>query len=80
MIVSEYLDNAFPENKLTPSDPYVNAHHKLLIEPFSKVMVNYMKLSHSNDLTAVPLLEEGFEFFEKKLKTTFFGGMNLIFK
>jgi hypothetical protein len=77
MILSEYLDNAFPENKLTPSDPYINAQQKLLIEPFSKVMANYMKVSHK-DLTAVPHLEETFEFFEKKLTTTFFGGINLI--
>jgi glutathione S-transferase len=76
MVVSEYIDNAFPENKLTPADPFVNAQHKLLIEPFSKVMVNHMKVSKNVELTtSVPLLEEGFDYFEKKLHTKFFGGM-----
>ncbi|XP_075114596.1 glutathione S-transferase omega-1-like [Leptodactylus fuscus] len=35
-IVCDYLDEAFPGKKLTPSDPYEKAQQKMLLEHFSK--------------------------------------------
>ena len=76
LTLAEYLDNAFPENKLTPSDPYVNAQHKMLMEHFtSKVWVHFFKL-YRGDSTVVPILTEGFEFIEKKMNSDkFLGGL-----
>jgi len=48
LIISEYLDDLFPENRLKPTDPYVNACHKLLIDKFSKVTGGFYKLLKGN--------------------------------
>ena len=36
-ICDDYLDEIYPENKLTPEDPYERAQMKILMERFSKV-------------------------------------------
>ncbi|XP_069467847.1 glutathione S-transferase omega-1-like [Ambystoma mexicanum] len=36
-ITSEYLDEAYPEKKLTPSDPFQKAQQKMLLEHFNKL-------------------------------------------
>ena len=73
LIVCEYLDSAYPENKLTPEDPYVNAQHKLIVEAFSKVITNFYKIFR-DDPTGLAPFTEALEAFEKKLQTKFFGG------
>ena len=76
VIVCEFLDNFYPEKRLTPSDPYVNAQHKLLLEHYStKILPANMKVSHGkDDGTGAALLTEAFEHLEKKLNGKFFGG------
>lgn len=36
-ICNDYLDDVYPEEKLTPSDPYRNARDKILCEMHAKV-------------------------------------------
>ena len=38
-ITCEYLDEAYPEKKLLPGDPYEKACQKMVFESFSKVRV-----------------------------------------
>ncbi|XP_039217597.1 glutathione S-transferase omega-1-like isoform X2 [Crotalus tigris] len=40
-ITCEYLDEAYPENKLYPADPYEKAYQKMLLEYFSKMLANH---------------------------------------
>ena len=74
LIVCEYLDHVYPENKLIPSDPYTNAKHKLIIEAFSKVITIFYKVYRGEDSTAAQLLLDALEVFEKNLQSKFFGG------
>jgi glutathione S-transferase len=73
LIVCEYLDSAYPENRLTPSDPYTKAQHQLLVEAFSKVITIFYKV-YRGDSTAAPSLMDALEGFEKKLESKYFGG------
>ena len=36
-IVNDYLDDIFPQEKLTPDSPYQRARDKILLERFGKV-------------------------------------------
>lgn len=38
LIIAEYLDNAYPQNKLYPNDPLAKAKDKLLIDRFNTVI------------------------------------------
>uniref|UniRef100_A0A8C6XVM1 Glutathione S-transferase omega n=1 Tax=Naja naja TaxID=35670 RepID=A0A8C6XVM1_NAJNA len=44
-ITCEYLDEAYPEKKLYPADPYEKAYQKMLLEFFSKVLLNIARNS-----------------------------------
>ncbi|KAL7990629.1 hypothetical protein Chor_014059 [Crotalus horridus] len=83
-ITCEYLDEAYPENKLYPADPYEKAYQKMLLEYFSKVppiCISYARAIR-NGKDASALKNE----YQKKLlkleeiimlanhKTKFFGG------
>lgn len=39
LITCEYLDEAYPEKKLFPDDPYERACQRMILELFSKVRV-----------------------------------------
>lgn len=45
LIICEYLDEAYPENKLFPKDPLAKAKDKLLIERFNDVISTMYKVS-----------------------------------
>ncbi|NXD09792.1 GSTO1 transferase, partial [Nothocercus nigrocapillus] len=82
-ITCEYLDEAFPEKKLLPSDPYERASQKMLLDYFAKkieaaVVKYYMAVRDGQDVSALKA-----EFVEKlskleevlsKCNTVFFGG------
>ena len=40
-VCNDYLDEIYPEPKLTPSDPYEKAEDKMLSETFAKVRQFY---------------------------------------
>ena len=80
LITAEYLDQAYPENKLTPSDPYTNAQHKLIVEGFSKVITAFYKFVRKTDPDADKLLADALEVaVEKKLFDNYFGGIHLCY-
>ncbi|XP_076829882.1 glutathione S-transferase omega-1-like [Brachyhypopomus gauderio] len=82
LITSEYLDEAYPEKKLFPSDPFEKAQQKMLMEEFSKVIPLFYKIPGSRksgeDVSALEAelknkLSKLNEVLVKK-KTKFFGG------
>jgi glutathione S-transferase len=79
LVVSEYLDAAYPENKLIPSDPYTNATHKLIVEAFNKLIPFYYKLALKSDLTVGAGFNEALEKFMLLLQDDFFGGKHAAF-
>ncbi|KAK2896730.1 hypothetical protein QQF64_005725 [Cirrhinus molitorella] len=81
-ITCEYLEEAYPEKKLLPSDPFERAQQKMLLEHFSKVIPFFYTISmgkkKGEDVSAAEA-----EFAEKisklnetlaKKKTKYFGG------
>uniref|UniRef100_A0A8C1ZAT5 Glutathione S-transferase omega n=1 Tax=Cyprinus carpio TaxID=7962 RepID=A0A8C1ZAT5_CYPCA len=81
-ITCEYLDEAYPEKKLLPSDPFERAQQKMLLEHFSKVIPYFYKIPVSKakgeDVSALEAeLKEKLAQFNEILankKTQFFGG------
>jgi len=41
LIVSDYLDNLYPEHRLHPSDPYLKAKQQVLVGRFGNVRKNF---------------------------------------
>ncbi len=39
VVCGEYLDEVYPQNPLTPTEPYVKAKQRILMELFGKVLV-----------------------------------------
>ena len=76
MIVSEYLDNLYTENRLQSTDPYTNAYQKLFFEKhFSKLNTCFGKLLTEKDELASSNIKAALEPFEAELKDSdFFGG------
>lgn len=42
LIIADYLDDAYPQNKLYPSNPLAKAKDKLLIDRFNAVINDYI--------------------------------------
>ncbi|XP_054585094.1 glutathione S-transferase omega-1 isoform X2 [Eptesicus fuscus] len=83
-ITCEYLDEAYPEKKLLPADPYEKACQKMVFELFSKVPPLVGRFTRSKDKEDCSGLKEEFRQEFSKLeevltnkKTTFFGGNSL---
>lgn len=74
LINSEYLDAAFPENRLQPTDPYTNAQHKLIVEGFSKSIGGFYKVLRSNTEEDKTTYLNDLEKFQSKLEHNFIGG------
>lgn len=79
LINSEYLDQAYPDNKLIPADPFTNAHHKLFIERYSKLITNFYKMARSNEAEAVNDFKNSLKELNTKLPSTGFVGGWLTF-
>lgn len=79
MIVCEYLDSIYPDNKLIPTDAYQRARQQMVLDSFSRVTAAYLKAIRSNnpEVVAVDLgnLNKTLESFEKNLTGNFFGGL-----
>ncbi len=78
LIIAEYLDAAYSQNKVIPADPLEFAKHKLIIHWFSKIIPSYYKLALKRDLTADLELNNLLADFAKNLKDDYFGGLKLI--
>ncbi|XP_050399462.1 glutathione S-transferase omega-1 isoform X1 [Patella vulgata] len=75
-ICSQYLDDVYPGDKLTPSDPYQKARDQMLIDTFGKAVGQFYKIARNG---------EDFEEFKKSLgryeeelskRGKYFGGNN----
>lgn len=42
LVISDYLDDAYPENRLNPSDPYERARNRILLEQYSPLTSTVM--------------------------------------
>lgn len=79
LIITEYLDEAYPQNKLYPLNPLAKAKDKLLIEKFNGVITNMYKL-YAGTTVDCDIFNEALaslEFFDRELvkrRTPFFGG------
>ncbi|KAF3420985.1 hypothetical protein E2986_05549 [Frieseomelitta varia] len=76
LVIAEYLDDAYPHNKLYPTDPLAKAKDKLLIDRFNSVINTMYKLLYTNRDVFDEVLSE-LEFFERELaskETPFFNG------
>ncbi|XP_071635462.1 pyrimidodiazepine synthase [Temnothorax longispinosus] len=81
LIIADYLDDAYPQNKLYPSDPLAKAKDKLLIDRFNTVISTfYYKGLYSETTLEHDVFNEtltGLELFDRELakrRTPFFGG------
>lgn len=88
LIVVEYLDDKYPENKLYPSDPYRRARDKVLILRFNAVLDTVARIMYPNVRRQTSCEKEnvrevaeelftGVDIFERELrkrKSSFFGG------
>ena len=43
MIVCEYLDSFYPDNRLIPAEPYTRARQQITLDAFSRVTAAYFK-------------------------------------
>ncbi|XP_066457120.1 glutathione S-transferase omega-1-like isoform X3 [Eleutherodactylus coqui] len=71
-IICDYLDEAYPGNKLTPADPYEKAEEKMLLEHFSTVISTLYKIffAKKDNQNTTEVKEQFFEKL-KKLEEVF---------
>ncbi|XP_058805240.1 pyrimidodiazepine synthase-like [Phymastichus coffea] len=79
LIISEYLDEAYPESTLFPKDPLAKAKDKLLIERFNEVITTIYKIyfGKGDDRDLFNEVLKGLDIFDKELAkrgTPFFNG------
>ncbi|XP_036142208.1 pyrimidodiazepine synthase-like isoform X3 [Monomorium pharaonis] len=80
LIIADYLDDAYPQNKLYPSNPLAKAKDKLLIDRFNTVISTIYKALYSEMALEQDVFNEaltGLELFDQELarrETPFFGG------
>lgn len=68
--IGEYLEKAYPQVKLNPSD------HKEMIEEFSQVQMCFYKCIKETDPQYLENLFKALDNFEGKLKDDYFGGFS----
>jgi glutathione S-transferase len=76
MIVCEYLDSLYPENKLIPTDSYVKARQQIILDAFSRVTSAYYKIVRTANPDSLNDLNKSLDYFEKSLTSNYFGGEN----
>ena len=77
MIVCEYLDALYNENKLIPSDPYIRARQQIVLDAFARVTAAYFKTVRTANPDSLNDLNKSLDYFEKTLKNenvNYFGG------
>lgn len=84
VITCEYLDEAYPEKKLFPDDPYEKACQKMTFELFSKVpslVTSFIRAKRKEDHPGIKEeLKKEFSKLEEAMankRTAFFGGNSL---
>ncbi|XP_022293512.2 glutathione S-transferase omega-1-like isoform X2 [Crassostrea virginica] len=83
LICCDYLDEVYPENRLTPNDPYRQAQDKMLLMFFSQFISDVpraMQSAPGENPEAVQKIRDHFTRFEDTLKdrqSAYFGGQTL---
>ncbi|EDW79551.1 uncharacterized protein Dwil_GK20354 [Drosophila willistoni] len=75
LVISEYVDEKYPQNPLLSKDPLKKAQDKILLERFSAITNAFMKILLQK--TGLDDYWQGVDIFEEELKkrgTPFFGG------
>ncbi|XP_005105950.1 glutathione S-transferase omega-1 [Aplysia californica] len=65
----EWLDDVYPHNRLTPSDPYIKARDRMILEYYGKITgLFYGKLRKDDTLEeGIQELQTRYQFFEDEL-------------
>ncbi|CAF1268722.1 unnamed protein product [Rotaria sordida] len=74
LIVSDFLDETNPENRLQPNDQYVKAQHRVLIERSSNITTPFYKILRSGGKEGCEDLNKNLKTYEDALNNTYFGG------
>ncbi|XP_052817583.1 pyrimidodiazepine synthase-like [Mya arenaria] len=79
LIVNDYLDAKYPDNRLNPEDPYQLAQDRMLLERYGGVIKMFYKIffNFCEDKESVEQTLEALDKFEvevKKRKTPYLGG------
>lgn len=81
LIISDYLDEKYPQNPLHPKDPLQKARDRILVERFDSFINPFYRIvfqSHQGGAPgAITELTNALDLYEKELrvrKTKFFGG------
>ncbi|CAF4854837.1 unnamed protein product, partial [Rotaria socialis] len=74
LVVSDYLDEIYPEVRLHPTDSYLKAQQRVLVERFNSVLGPFYKALRSQGKEGVEDLNKNFETYENVLNNTYFGG------
>ncbi|CAF1200712.1 unnamed protein product, partial [Didymodactylos carnosus] len=73
-VVSDYLDEFYPEHHLHPLDPYHKAKQRVLTERVSNLITAFYKIAHSEDKAAIDGMKKHLSSYENSLEEKFFGG------
>jgi glutathione S-transferase len=73
LVICDYLDAIYPQNRLWPTDPFEKARQQIMIETYSKVTTAFYKLIRKAEW-AVDDLNNSLEYFENNLNADFFAG------
>ncbi|UJR36489.1 hypothetical protein I4U23_029212 [Adineta vaga] len=74
LIICDYLDDLYPQNRLHPTDPYLKAKQKLLVDRSGNVRSGFYKVLSQSDANAVEQLNESLSVYEEALHDKFYGG------
>jgi len=74
LVVSDYLDDLYSENRLHPLDPYLKAKQKVLVGRFGNVQSAFYKIFGGDIQSGIEDLNNSLVPYEEALQDTFFGG------
>jgi glutathione S-transferase len=74
LVVSDYLDELYPQNRLQPADPYAKAKQQVLVGRFGSVQSAFYEVLGDDSKTGIENLNKSLAVYEGLLDDTFFGG------
>jgi len=74
LVVSDYLDDLYSDNRLHPVDPYLRAKQKVLVGRFGNVQSAFYKIFGGDAQSGIEDLNASLAAYEEALQDTFFGG------
>ncbi|CAF1499617.1 unnamed protein product [Adineta steineri] len=70
----DYLDETNSQNRLQPTDPYLKAKHRVLIDRYSGITTAFYKIMREDPKQGLEDLNKNLKTYEQALTDTFFGG------